>query len=222
MNIYDRCYQQLKQTGQQAWTGEGYDRAWRKLTATLQSLKDDQVLPAAGSVCLELGCGNGAMASLFMARAGYQVYGVDISPTAIGWAQETFSAAGLAADFQQGDVCTLGMYHDHQFDLVFDGSCLHCLIGDQRQRCYRKIKRILKPNGVFIVSSMCGQPKRPEDRQHYHAEKHQLMRQGQPWRTLMPLPRLTDELAASGFIVFKTSVSENPWWDHATLCCRLI
>ncbi|WP_413738502.1 hypothetical protein ACL2XP_09355 [Sodalis sp. RH21] len=46
MDIYDRCYQQLKQTGQQAWTGEGYERAWRKLTATLQSLKDDQVLPA--------------------------------------------------------------------------------------------------------------------------------------------------------------------------------
>jgi len=105
MDIYDRCYQQRKQT------------------ATLQLLKDGLVLPAAGSVCLELGCGNGAMASLFMARAGYQVYGVDISPTAIGWAQETYSAAGLAADFQRGDVCDLDRYHEQQFDLAFDGSC---------------------------------------------------------------------------------------------------
>jgi len=75
---------------------------------------------------------------------------------------------------------------------------------------------------MFIVSSMCGHPKKPEDRQHYHAENYLLLRDGQPWRTLMPLPRLTAELAASGFIVFKTSVSENPCGDHATLCCRLI
>ncbi|KAA8997341.1 methyltransferase domain-containing protein [Affinibrenneria salicis] len=220
-NIYERQYQYLKHHGQRAWSGEGYERGRQALTAVLQSLREDKVLPPPGSVCLELGCGNGAMASLLLARAGYNVHGVDISATAIEWAQESFAAEGLSGSFRQGDVCTLDQYAGRQFDLVFDGSCLHCLINDQRARCFSQIGRVLKTDGMFIVSSMCGQPQRTEDQENYDAQHHHLMRDGRPWRTLRPLPRLIDELADNGFTVFRTAVNHNPWWDHATLCCRL-
>lgn len=222
MSIYERLYQTLKSKGDPAWTGAGYERAWHYLTATIQTLQQADIIPAPGSTCLELGCGNGAMVSLLLARQGYLVDGVDISPTAITWAQEKFSAEGLIGRFQQGDVCVLDNDASQQFMVVYDGSCIHCLIGEQRPRCFSQIKRVLKSDGIFIVSSMCGEPKRPQDRENYDAEHYQLRKEGQPWRTLMPLPLLRKELAEHGFEVFHESVNDNPWWNHATLCCRIL
>ncbi|TKI04508.1 class I SAM-dependent methyltransferase [Martelella alba] len=220
MEIYERHYRQLRENNQSAWTGEGYERAWSRLSETMQRLDAGDILPAPGGVCLDLGCGNGAMASLYLARAGYEVHGVDISPTAINWARALFFSAGLTAEFREDDVCRLGSYGNHWFDLVFDGSCLHCLIDEQRRQCYQQIKRVLKPQGIFIVSSMCGYPKQSIDRQRYRHETHQLLLNGNPWRTLMPLSLLEQELKDNGFTLFDTAVRENPWWDHATLCCR--
>lgn len=220
-NLYERQYQRLKQHGEPAWAGEGYERAWRQLTAMFQTLRHEGALPTPGATCLELGCGNGAMVSLLLARAGYRVSGVDISPTAIAWAQELFAAEGLTGNFQVGDVCTLEGSAPRQFDLVYDGSCLHCLIDGQRARCFHQVQRVLKPGGNFIVSSMCDAPKSPTPGLHYDAERHQLLKAGQPWRTLLPLPLLQAELRDRGFEIFRCDVNENPWWNHATLCCRV-
>lgn len=219
MTIYEQRYRALKKQGYQAWAGEGYPRASRQLAVTLQSLQDNGILPTPGAACLELGCGNGAMASQWLAHKGYRVYGVDISPTAICWAQEAFAAQSLAGTFQHGDVCTLSMFGNQMFDLVFDGSCLHCLLGEQRQRCLNQVRRILKPGGIFIVSSMCGEPKLAAKQQDYDRAHYQLWQDGRPWRTLMPLPLLLQEIASHQFAVFNTQVNHNPWWDHATLCC---
>ncbi|MGY5956976.1 class I SAM-dependent methyltransferase [Kosakonia sp. BK9b] len=217
METYDQIYQQLRASGEPAWTGSGYLRAWSKLSVILDTLASADHLPAPGSHILELGCGNGAMAALWFARRGYRVTGVDISPTAIDWARENFARQGLSGDFQPGNVCSLeGLAAG--FDLIFDGSCLHCLIGEQRMQAWREIARLLKPGGRFVLSSMCGEPQQEEDRQHYDAQQHLLYRDGQPWRTLMPLELLRDEITHAGFCIQHQQVSHNPWWDHATLC----
>ncbi|WP_261160363.1 class I SAM-dependent methyltransferase [Serratia fonticola] len=217
---YEYIYQTLKKNGEPAWTGKGYERAWSNLSATLQSFKQLGFLPLAGGRCLELGCGNGAMASLWLARHGYRVEGVDISSTAIAWAKENFATEGLRGNFQQADVCALDIFGPQRFDMVYDGSCLHCLIGEQRQLCFKHIQRIMTSDGIFIISSMCGEPKRSHDRENYDAEHYQLYEDGRPWRTLMPLDLLREELLKQGFAIFSELIHENPWWDHATLCCR--
>ncbi|EKY5004783.1 class I SAM-dependent methyltransferase [Citrobacter amalonaticus] len=55
-------------------------------------LNKENLFPAPPAKFLELGCGNAAMSSQLMAQKGYDVYGIDISPTAITWANERFSS----------------------------------------------------------------------------------------------------------------------------------
>lgn len=221
INQYEQIYQTLKHQGAPAWTDKGYARAWENLCITLARIQDSGILPAPGAISLELGCGNGAMASLWLSRHGYQVYGVDISPTAIGWATESFRAQGLEGHFNVADISAPVALLSQHFDLIYDGSCLHCLTGEQRTHCFENIRHALKPEGMLIISSMCGEPKRDKDRLNYDAERFQLNMDGQPWRTLLPLDLLQEEITAQGFVIAQTQVHENPWWDHATLCCYL-
>ncbi|SFU06001.1 Methyltransferase domain-containing protein [Kosakonia arachidis] len=217
MENYEQIYQALRTNDKPAWTGDGYPRAWTKLTETLDLLAAASQLPVPGSHILELGCGNGMMASLWFARKGYHVCGVDFSPTAIDWARENFARQGISGVFLQDDVCSLAQLEDHRFDLIFDGSCMHCLTGSQRGQAYRQVRRLLRENGTFIISSMCGEPGYEEDRQHYEASSHILYRKGKPWRTLMPLISLQHEIISAGFIIQSVKVAHNPWWDHVMM-----
>lgn len=153
METYEQIYQEPRNNDKSAWTGDGYPRTWEKLTETLDSLAATGHLPDPGSHILELGRGNGMMASLWFARKGNHVCGVDFSPTAIHWAQENFAEQRIS-----GDVCSLVQLEDNCFDLIFDGSCMHCLTGSQREQAYSQVRRLLRENGTFIISSMCGEP----------------------------------------------------------------
>jgi ubiquinone/menaquinone biosynthesis C-methylase UbiE len=154
-----------------------------------------------------------------MARKGYAIHGVDISETAILWAGELFAAAALSGSFRQGSVCAMPFFDDGFFDVVIDGSCLHCLIGSDRARCLGEVRRVLRSNGVFIVSSMCGLPKSVEAKARFDAHTGQLLENGEPYRTLKPLADLTRELTDAGFEVRDSRLSVNPWWDHVTMTC---
>lgn len=219
MESNDDIYQHLKNGGYEAWTGSGFTRARQQLNEVLHQLEETPCLPDSGTV-LELGCGNGAMASHYFASRSFVIYGVDISDVAIRWARERFSQAGLVGHFDQGDVCDLSRYQDAQFDVIFDGSCFHCLTGTQRSDCLKAVRRVLTRDGTLIISSMCGLPKHLGDHICYDRVQHLLLKDGTPWRTLKPLEALTAEIAAAGFNVSCFSVNQNTWWDHATLVCR--
>lgn len=222
MNIYEKQYRELIANGATAWAGYGYVRAKEQQERVFSWLSIHEYLPPSGAKVLELGCGNGAMAAQYLAEHGYEVWGVDLAETAIKWAEERFQQANLTAHFIVGDVCNLPQFSDLEFDLIVDGSCLHCLIGDARQRCLAEVKRVLKPKGHFVISSMCGSPHNPEDIDCYDIEKHQLLKNGQPWRTLRPLQALLDEVREAQFTVRATKINNNPWWDHATLVCSAL
>lgn len=216
MDTYEQIYQELRNNDKPAWTGDGYNRAWSKLTETLDSLAATGQLPVPGSHILELGCGNGMMASLWFARKGYQVCGVDFSPTAVDWAKVNFAQQGISGVFLQDDVCSLAQLEDNCFDLIFDGSCMHCLTGNQRGQTYHQVRRLLRENGTFIISTMCGEPGYEQGRQQYDAS-HTLYREGKPWRTLMPFTLLQNEIISAGSIIQYMKLDHNPWWDHVTL-----
>ncbi|WP_245443503.1 methyltransferase domain-containing protein [Labrys okinawensis] len=107
------------------------------------------------------------------------------------------------------------------FALVFDGACLHCLIGADRSLCLAEVRRILQPGGIFIASTMCGPPRSPEARARYDADRQCLLDGGVPTRTLRPLPALLAELGEAGFDIVDHRVGRNRWWDHATIVTRL-
>src|SRR3954468_5439901 len=97
-------------------------RMFREFAIVLELLQ--QASPP-GSRVLDMGCGPG-WTSLFLARAGYRVVGVDIAERMIEVAQERGAqeAAGSDVEFLVGDMedLDLGRY-DFSSVLFFD--CLH-------------------------------------------------------------------------------------------------
>lgn len=221
MNPYEKKYRQLIAIGAVAWAGEGYLRAKKQQEKIFHWLDTHQHLPHPGSQVLEVGCGNGAMAAQYLAERGYSVWGVDLSETAIRWAENRFQQAGLSAEFIVGDVCNIYQCQNSMFEMIIDGSCLHCLIDNARPLFFAEVRRLLKPGGRFVISSMCGTPRNPEDINAYDPVRHHLLKEGRPWRTLRPLLALTNEIEAEKFNVIAISINNNPWWDHATLVCSV-
>lgn len=221
MYDYEAHYVRIRASGLPAWQGSEFPRAFQRITAKLGELSRDGHLPRPPARALEIGCGNGVIATLLAAR-GYDVCGIDISPTAIEWAKQRFTDAGLSGSFHVGNVCDLSCFARASFDVVFDGQCLHCLIGDDRRACLREVRRIMSSNAVFIVSTMCGAPKSDDARANFDARSGLLYRDGVPYRTLKPLPDLLGELTAAGFVTTEAGVNANDWWDHATLACQVV
>lgn len=221
MNPYEKQYRHLLANGAVAWAGNGYLRAKKQQEKIFHWLNLHQYLPQTGAAVLEMGCGNGAMAAQSLAERGYSVWGVDFSETAIRWAESRFKKTGLSAQFLVSDVCHIPQCKDSTFELIFDGSCLHCLIDDARALFFKEVRRLLKPNGRLVISSMCGTPGYSQDATAYDPVRYHLMKDGHPWRTLKPLQALTDEIQGEHFKVLATRVNNNAWWDHATLVCSV-
>ena len=147
--LHDRQYQKRRAAGEPGWNdAETIANNNGKLAAALAA----GYYPKHGKA-LELGCGAGDL-SLELAARGYDVSGVDIAPTAIEWARDKAQERGLSADFQVGSVLDLASYADNTFDLVLDGYCLHCIIGDDRAKFYAAARRVLKPGGLLHINTM--------------------------------------------------------------------
>ncbi|GLS20642.1 methyltransferase [Labrys miyagiensis] len=218
---YEAEYQRLRAAGGPGWAVVPQpDRALRLLNR-LDQLDRAGIFPPPPACVLELGCGN-ARTALAMAERGHSVWGIDIAPTAIAWAREIFAEAGQTGDFQIGLASAMPRFSAGQFDAVIDGQCLHCLIGPDRTACLAEVRRILRPHGLFFVSSMVAPPKSAEAQARFDAGRGCLMRDGESYRTLKPLATLTEELATAGFAVKDQALGINPWWDHAMLACRRV
>ena len=66
-----------------------------------------------------------------------------------------------------GDVLDLQDYPDDFFDVILDGHCFHCIIGEDRKRFLANARRVLKPGGCFFVDTMCGEITNEEVKKHF-------------------------------------------------------
>ncbi|HKA42735.1 MAG TPA: class I SAM-dependent methyltransferase [Burkholderiales bacterium] len=98
---------------------------------------------------LEIGCGPGSGASWFVAREGYDLTGIDASPTAIDKARERFSGEGLPGEFVVGPVDDLPFPTD-SFDAVIDVVCLACNPERETRTILGEVHRVLKPGGLHF------------------------------------------------------------------------
>jgi 2-polyprenyl-3-methyl-5-hydroxy-6-metoxy-1,4-benzoquinol methylase len=120
-------------------------------------LRQAQVAPPA--TILELGCGMGNL-TIPLAGVGFRMVGIDISATAIEIASQRSLVAGASASFHIGDVASVEAYQDlEKFDCILDGLCWHCIIGQDRKALLSFVRNALKPNGCFLVITMCGNPR---------------------------------------------------------------
>lgn len=95
---------------------------------------------------LDLGCGPGRN-TLHLAAHGFTVDGVDLSRTAITWAEERAREAGADVRFLCGDAFTLDL--DGPYDLIYDSGCFHHLAPHRRVSYLALLDRHLAQGGYL-------------------------------------------------------------------------
>jgi len=95
---------------------------------------------------IDLGCGTGNYA-IYLASRGFDVTGIDISPTAIRIAEENAKQKGMQCHFVVANV--LGKLDEIQetFDFAFDWELLHHIFPRDRTRYVRNVYKKLASDG---------------------------------------------------------------------------
>lgn len=100
---------------------------------------------------LDLGVGPGHDAA-FLAKSGYQVTAVDISPAAIRLAKKTARAAGVEdkINFLEADILHMRTPSE-AFGFIYDRGCFHIFPRIQRPLYMARINRAFSSGGIFMI-----------------------------------------------------------------------
>jgi 2-polyprenyl-3-methyl-5-hydroxy-6-metoxy-1,4-benzoquinol methylase len=101
-----------------------------------------------GSV-LDIGCGTGEHA-LFFAAEGFDVWGIDSAPLAIGKAKEKAAARGLPVHFCVMNALTLSRLN-RTFDTVTDSGLFHILSDEDRSVFVESLATVIAPGGSYFM-----------------------------------------------------------------------
>ena len=117
----------------------------RHLVRLLDLSTDDRI----ADIC----CGYGRHLAR-LAKAGYDVVGLDSSEMMLGYCRELLDHAGLASQLVRGDASGLP-FPDESFDVVLNlfNSFGYFLEEGQNMRVLQETARILKPGGRFFLDT---------------------------------------------------------------------
>ena len=134
---------------------------------------------------LDLGCGTGAQ-SVFLARSGWEVTGVDVVPRALAAARRRADAAGVTVDFRRGDVADLEALGIGDVGLAFDRGCFHGLPDATRAAYARGVTAVTRPGAVLLLMSFTPPTGRALPRGATPEEMRE--RFGPPWELVSEAP----------------------------------
>jgi SAM-dependent methyltransferase len=101
-----------------------------------------------GGPILELACGTGRL-SIPLARAGYSVTGLDLSPAMLRRATRKAERGGVAVQFVTGDMRNFVLGRRFPFVILSCNSLAHLLRLADAKACLACIRRHLEPDGIF-------------------------------------------------------------------------
>ena len=198
---HDEEYQRRKASGLRGWDDD--EDEIEKLRDEVLSMVNSAEIKT-GSLGLDLGCGAGNVA-IFLAKNGYKMHGVDISKTAIQWAEETALQNRVDIQFKTMDITKDISSLDKKYDFIVDSHCLHCIIGDDRKKLLNNIKAILKKDGFVIISTMC----QPISRDKMQRKKYIVSAEGVYTRYIGKHEEILNEFRESNFEILKYYVDES-------------
>ena len=144
------------------WTLDIQNQSWVEDTKWQVTFLIDELKLQGGEKILDLACGFGRH-SLELARRGFAVTGVDITPAYIQYAREQAKSEGLEARFLCADIREVGF--KSEFDLVLnmaDGAVGYLENDAENRKIFAVVSKALKPGGRHFMDIMNGS----------YAEKH--------------------------------------------------
>jgi len=100
---------------------------------------------------LDVGCGEGFY-SVYLAKEGFDVTGIDLSENAIKYAKQNAEKAGVKARFIAMDILDLDRINE-KFDFIFEWALLHHIIPEKRKKYVENLRKLLNKNGKYF--SIC-------------------------------------------------------------------
>jgi 2-polyprenyl-3-methyl-5-hydroxy-6-metoxy-1,4-benzoquinol methylase len=107
---------------------------------------------------IDLGCGAGNYA-IYLANLGFNMTGVDVSPTAVRIARENAKKKGIRCNFLVADVLGDLDEIEQTYDFAYDWELLHHIFPEKRRRYIENVSKILNPEGQYL--SVCFNEKDP-------------------------------------------------------------
>ena len=103
-----------------------------------------------GARILELCCGTGRL-TLPIARDGYNISGVDYTPSMLAQARLKASEVGLEINFIEADIRTLNL--QEKYDLIFIpfNSIHHLYKNEDLFKVFNVVRNHLKDGGLFLL-----------------------------------------------------------------------
>lgn len=140
---------------------EEYERRVDSLLPVTEEAMDyfSSYIAPKGSV-LDIGCGVGIAIGV-LAKKGFKVAGIEISPKMVEFARKR----NLGAEVIVGDF--LETEFDDKFDAVLAFAFIHLFPKAEIPKIFNKIKTILKPGGVALLSST----ESPESKEGMYAKE---------------------------------------------------
>lgn len=203
--IYDSIYESAINQGFLGWGG---NVRIKKGGEQIQRILSKSYIPSSGKI-LELGCGEGHLCRLFY-KKGYKVSGVDISSVAIRWANEKNILNETKIKYYHADFSEPNFQLLDSFDLIVDGNCLHCIIGNNRHYFLKNVFSNLSDNGIFFVSSLCSKD----------IYDHTIVKDGEPYRYIPTCDNLKSEVKNAGFEVLDTNIHNRNEYNHINIFLR--
>lgn len=100
---------------------------------------------------LDLGCGSGRHV-VYFAQKGIEVFGIDISKTAIKMTKKWLETKNLSAELLIHDISKKLPFEDDFFDAVISVQVIHHARIGTIKKVIREIERVLKKGGLIFIS----------------------------------------------------------------------
>ncbi|MBR6808017.1 MAG: class I SAM-dependent methyltransferase [Clostridia bacterium] len=110
----------------------------------------ERYLVSKPELVLDMGCGTGSV-TLPLARRGYDMTGLDISPEMLSQAYTRAADEGLnGIMFLEGDMCDFELYGTVGAVVCCLDGINHLLEADDVKRCFALVHNYLDPDGLFV------------------------------------------------------------------------
>lgn len=118
-----------------------------------------ELAASAGPRILEVACGSGRLL-LPLARAGFEVVGIDASPHMLAIARQKFEREGLRAEVREADMRTFDVLDLGQFDLAIVAVKSFAYLTERadQQACLERIAAHLRPGGLLAIDFLNPMP----------------------------------------------------------------